>query len=87
MNLLPLDALWQPWRRPHIGQCGAEDRRQPAGKRLRVRLRRDYMEVLIGEGESKESKDAKESKGKSSKSDKGDKSDGKLAAHGKSHKG
>jgi urease beta subunit len=53
----------------------------------RVRLRRDYMEVLIGEGESKESKDAKESKGKSSKSDKGDKSDGKLAAHGKSHKG
>jgi len=54
----------------------------------RVRLRRDYMEILIGEGESKESKDSKESKGsKSSKSDKSDKSDSKVAAHGKSHKG
>ncbi|HYQ25733.1 MAG TPA: PilZ domain-containing protein [Polyangiaceae bacterium] len=47
----------------------------------RVRLRRDYMEVLIGEAESKTSKDSK------SKSDKSDKSDSKLAAHGKSHKG
>ncbi|MEI9937825.1 MAG: PilZ domain-containing protein [Pseudomonadota bacterium] len=44
----------------------------------RVRLRRDYMEVLIGEGESKDSK---------SKSSKSDKSDNKVAAHGKSHKG
>jgi hypothetical protein len=49
----------------------------------RVRLRRDYMEILIGEGDNKESKDAKDSKAKSSKSDK---SDSKVAAHAKSHK-
>jgi len=54
----------------------------------RVRLRRDYMEILIGEGDSKESKDAKDSKTKASKSEKSsDKSDSKLASHGKSHKG
>jgi len=54
----------------------------------RVRLRRDYMEILIGEGASKESKDAKDAKSsKSSKGDKTEKSDGKVAAHGKSHKG
>ncbi|HEY0465337.1 MAG TPA: hypothetical protein VGC79_14080, partial [Polyangiaceae bacterium] len=47
----------------------------------RVRLRRDYMEILIGEGETKESKDAKDSKAK------GPKSDSKVAAHGKPHKG
>jgi len=51
----------------------------------RVRLRRDYMEILISEGESskdaKESKDSKDSKAKSSKSD------SKVATHGKSHKG
>jgi urease beta subunit len=47
----------------------------------RVRLRRDYMEILIGEGESKESKEAKDSKAKKS-----DKSDNKVAGHGKSHK-
>jgi len=51
----------------------------------RVRLRRDYMEILIGEAETKESKDAKDSK--SSKSDKSDKNDSKVAARGKSHKG
>ena len=49
----------------------------------RVRLRRDYMEILIGEGDTKESKDSKDSKAKSSKSDK---SDSKVAAHAKSHK-
>ena len=50
----------------------------------RVRLRRDYMEILISEGALKESKDAKS---KSSKSDKSEKSDSKVAAHGKTHKG
>lgn len=53
----------------------------------RVRLRRDYMEILISEGESKESKDTKDKDGKSSKSSKSDKSDSKVAAHGKPHKG
>ncbi|HYP90286.1 MAG TPA: PilZ domain-containing protein [Polyangiaceae bacterium] len=56
----------------------------------RVRLRRDYMEILIGEGESKEaktSKDSKDSQDSKAKSSKSDKSDGKLASHGKTHKG
>jgi len=44
----------------------------------RVRLRRDYMEILIGEGDSKESK---------AKTSKSDKSDSKVATHGKAHKG
>ena len=50
----------------------------------RVRLRRDYMEILLGEAESKASKDVKESKDSKSKSSK---SDSKLTTHGKSHKG
>ena len=54
----------------------------------RVRLRRDYMEILIGEGESKESTDSKaKSSSKSDRTEKNDKSDSKAAAHGKSHKG
>ncbi|MET0792498.1 MAG: PilZ domain-containing protein [Polyangiaceae bacterium] len=48
----------------------------------RVRLRRDYVEILIGQGEVKEGKDAKDAK-----SSKGDKSDSKVAAHAKAHKG
>ncbi len=48
----------------------------------RVRLRRDYVEILIGQGEMKEAKDAKDSK-----DSKNGKSDGKLAGHSKSHKG
>ena len=50
----------------------------------RVRLRRDYMEILIGEAESKEAKETKDSKSKSSK---GDKADSKVATRGKAHKG
>ncbi len=46
----------------------------------RVRLRRDYVEILIGQGEgAKDSKD--------SKSAKAEKSDGKVSAHAKAHKG
>ena len=48
----------------------------------RVRLRRDYVEILIGQGE------LKEAKGDRDKSDKSDgKSDSKVAGHGKTHKG
>jgi len=50
----------------------------------RVRLRRDYMEILIGEGESKDSK-PKSSKGE--KSEKSEKSDSKVATRAKAHKG
>jgi len=50
----------------------------------RVRLRRDYIEILLGEPDSKESKDAKDSKDSKSK---GSKSDSKVATHGKPHKG
>ncbi|HET7541215.1 MAG TPA: PilZ domain-containing protein [Polyangiaceae bacterium] len=56
----------------------------------RVRLRRDYMEILLGEGEASEAKaakDSKDSKDSKAKSSKADKSDSKVAAHGKSHKG
>lgn len=60
----------------------------------RVRLRRDYMEILIGEGEAKASKDSKDSKSskgskseKGEKGEKGEKSESKVAAHGKAHKG
>jgi len=52
----------------------------------RVRLRRDYMEILIGEGESKDAKEAKDKSSKEAK-DKSSKSDSKPTAHGKSHKG
>ena len=45
----------------------------------RVRLRRDYVEILIGQGDSKEAKDSKDSKS--------NKSDTKVATHSKSHKG
>jgi hypothetical protein len=41
----------------------------------RVRLRRDYVEILIGDGQSK------------AKSEKSTKADNKLESHGKSHKG
>jgi urease beta subunit len=51
----------------------------------RVRLRRDYVEILIGQGEVKEAKDAKDAK--DAKSAKGEKSDAKVAAHAKAHKG
>jgi hypothetical protein len=53
----------------------------------RVRLRRDYMEILLGEGEAQDSKSSKESKDSKAKSAKADKGDSKLASHGKSHKG
>ncbi|MEO6598729.1 MAG: PilZ domain-containing protein, partial [Polyangiaceae bacterium] len=48
----------------------------------RVRLRRDYVEILIGQGEVKEAQSAKDAK-----SAKGDKSDSKAAARAKPHKG
>jgi hypothetical protein len=51
----------------------------------RVRLRRDYVEILIGQGEVKEAKDAKEAK--SGKGDKADKGETKVGAHSKAHKG
>ncbi|HYQ00865.1 MAG TPA: PilZ domain-containing protein [Polyangiaceae bacterium] len=62
----------------------------------RVRLRRDYMEILIGEGDAKESKESKDSKdskdsknsksSRSDKADKSDKADSKVASHSKSHR-
>ncbi len=52
----------------------------------RARLRRDYIEFLIGEGSGSESKDSKKSASKPSKSGKGE-SDAKVASGSKSHKG
>lgn len=53
----------------------------------RVRLRRDYVEILIGQGEVKDGKDAKDSKSKGAKSS-SSASEHKLSAtHGKPHKG
>jgi hypothetical protein len=46
----------------------------------RVRLKHDYIEFLIGDGESAKSKSAKATSGAS-------KTDTKVASHGKSHKG
>jgi urease beta subunit len=46
----------------------------------RVRLRRDYIEILIGEAESKDLRDSK------AKSSKGEKSDSKLSARAKPHR-
>ena len=50
----------------------------------RVRLRRDYVEILIGEGETKAKSAAKSEAKSDAKPSKGD---AKVAAHGKSHKG
>jgi len=49
----------------------------------RVRLRRDYVEILIGDGETK----VKAKSAKSEKSEKADSKDGKVATGSKSHKG
>lgn len=54
----------------------------------RARLRRDYIEFLIGEGTSSESSSGKKSAAKPSKSDKSPgKSEAKSASASKSHKG
>ena len=49
----------------------------------RVRLRRDYVEILIGGADG----EAKDSKTKRAKTPASAKSDSKVASHGKSHKG
>jgi hypothetical protein len=54
----------------------------------RVRLRRDYIEILIGQGEVKEAQNAKDAQSaKDAKSAKASKGDVKVAAHAKAHKG
>ena len=53
----------------------------------RVRLRRDYVEILIGQGEVKEAKDVKDAKDAKSGKPSAGKNDSKVAAHGKAHKG